>query len=161
MNAMKKVVAGAVLSLGFLFSTAARAMPIPQFDKLTHKQQGAYDFFLIDSAANILADQGDTAGAAKVRDLLEIKPGQPVKPAMIQLVENTNAMRAYNQQHANDPGFKPFEVEHALSLVLKNNGIFLPPSKLLQVSQNWKPADAAGSVTAQNAVPALPGPHGP
>jgi hypothetical protein len=138
MNAMKKVVAGAVLTLGFLFSTAARAMPIPQFDQL--KSRGDYTVFLIESAANILAAQGDAAGAARIRNLFENDPGQPAKPALVQFVENTNAMRAYNLQHAKDPGFKPFEVEHALSLALKNNGIFVPPSKLLQVSQNWKPS---------------------
>jgi hypothetical protein len=161
MKTINKYLAGVVLSASFLFSSAAKAMPIPQFDKMTHHQQGAYSVFLFESAANILAAQGDKAGAARVRELFENDPGQPAKPAVVQYVENTNGVRQLNQQHANDPNFKPFEVEHALALTLKQNGIIVPVSKLLQVSQTYKPSSAANSVSAQNDSPSQPTPSAP
>lgn len=161
MKTINKYLAGAVLSASFLFGSAARAMPIPQFDKMTHKQQGAYDVFLIESAANILAAQGDNAGAAKVRELFESDPGQPAKPALVQYVENTNAARKINEQNANDPNFKPIQVEQAMSLTLRNLGISVTAAKLLQVSQSWTPSNAANSVTARNDAPRQPTPSAP
>jgi len=161
MKTINKYLAGAVLSASFLFSSAARAMPIPQFDKMTEHQKGDYSVFLIESAADLLKASGDTAGADKVLALFMSHPGQPAKPALVQMVETVNAMRTHNQQNANDPNYKPFEVEHALSLTLKNNGIFVPPSKLLQVSQTWKPSNAANSVTARNDAPRQPTPSAP
>jgi hypothetical protein len=140
MKGISNSLAVVVLSGVVLFSSAVQAMPIAQFDKLTHKQQGEYAVFLIESAANILSSQGDTAGAAKIRDLFENSQGQSVKPALVQFVENTNAARNINQQNAGDPNFKPIQVEQALSLTLRNLGISVPASKLLQVSQTWKPS---------------------
>jgi hypothetical protein len=62
-----KYLAGAVLSASFLFSSAAQAMEIPQFDKMTHEQQGAFAVFLIESAANILKSQGDSRRGQSAR----------------------------------------------------------------------------------------------
>lgn len=125
-------------------------MQIPQFDKMTHEQQGAFAVFLIESAANILAAQGDTAGAARVRDVFESHPGQPEKPALNQFFRNLNGIRKLNQQYAKNTNFKPFEVEYALALTLKQNGIIVPVSKLLLASQSYKPS---GSAAAQRGKP--------
>jgi hypothetical protein len=148
MKGIQKFMASAVLSAGFLMASSAQAMPIPQFDKMAKGERGDYTVFLIEGAANILASQGDTAGATKIRDLLENDPGQPAKPALRQFVENLNGVRQVNQQHAADPAFKPFEVEHALALTLKQHGIIVPVSKLLLASQSYHPAKSPGSLSA-------------
>jgi hypothetical protein len=158
MKGLKGFIAGTVLSASFLMAGSAQAMPIPQYDAMTASQKGAYDVFLIEGAANYLASQGDNAGAAKVRGLLEIDPGQATKPAMQQFIANINGTRQLNQQHASDPGFKPFEVEHALALTLKQNGIVVPVSKLLQVGQTYKPSQPSGALTARNTAPQAPAP---
>lgn len=157
MRGIKGLIAGAALSASFLMAGAAQAMPIPQFDNMAGPQRGEYTVFLIENAANILAKNGDTAGAAKVRDLFESDPGQPAKPGLVQFGENLSGIRQLNQQHAADPGFKPFEVEHALALTLKQNGIVVPVSALLLASQDYKP----GQPTSSNLASGGAGPQGP
>jgi hypothetical protein len=149
MGHIKEFLAGAILSAIVLFSSAAQAMPIPQFDKMTDSQAGDYTVFLIESAANILAGQGDSAGAGRVRDLFESHPGQPEKPALNQFFRNLNGVRQLNQQHSSDPTFKPFEVEHALALTLKQNGIIVRVSELLAVSKTYKPSPPSTSLAPQ------------
>lgn len=159
MHGIKKLLATAVLSASFLFSGAAQAMPIPQFDKMTQDQKGDFTVFLLKGAYNILTAQGKTADAEKVIELFEVKDGKPAPPAIQQLVENLNAARKINQQNAADPTFKPFEVEHALSLTLKENGVIVPVSKLLLVGQEYKPSPQSGvPPLARKASPA-PGSH--
>jgi hypothetical protein len=138
MRGINRFLAGALLSASFLVSSAAQAMPIPQFDKLTVNQRADFTVFLIKCAHDILAAEGKTADAEKVIDLFDRKSGRP-SPHLAEFVENVNGVRKLNQENASDPKFKPFEVEHALSLTLRNNGIFVPVSKLLLASHDYKP----------------------
>jgi hypothetical protein len=135
----------AILAVSFVLLQwgAARAMTTQHFDQLSGKQRGEYAVFLIESAAKLLATQGNQADAARVRDLFESEPGQGAKPALQQFMSNIKGVGQLNQQHAGDPNFKPYEVEHALALTLKQNGIIVPVSKLLQAGLGYKPANAS------------------
>ena len=157
MRGLKHYIGGLVLSATFLLASgAAQAMPIPQFDKLTNDQKTDYTGFMIRSAYDLLVSEGRAADAEKVIALFERKAGQGPSPHVAELVENVNGVRELNKQHANDPKYKPFEVDHAFVLTLKNNGIFVPVSKLLLVTQTYQPPAPSGALSAQTLTPPSP-----
>jgi hypothetical protein len=144
MRGMKRFVAGVVLSASFLMADGVRAMPLPQFDQMTTNQKGDYTEFLIRMTMDIFNAQGDTADAQKVLSLF----GQ--QAVISQYVENVNAVRKVNRDNAGDPTFKPFEIEHAFCLTLKENKIILPVSKLLIATKDYKPAPPSGNAAGKS-----------
>lgn len=147
MRGREKRLAGAILSVGLLMARGVQAMPLTQYDQMTTNQKGDYTEFLIRMTMDIFNAQGDTADAQKVLSLF----GQ--QPVISQYVENVNAVRKVDQDNAGDSTFKPFEVEHAFCLTLKENGVILPVSKLLIATKDYKPSPSSASAAAKSPTP--------
>jgi hypothetical protein len=137
--------AGSVLSVAVFFSTAAQAMEISQFDKMVKHDQGGYAGLLVQGTLNILKAR-NPQDAQKFYDLFSADaPGQKASNGIVQFKENLEICRQINKDNGNDPNKKPLEVEDALWLTLKNNGIIVPIEQLLEIGKDFKPSAAAGS----------------
>jgi hypothetical protein len=60
MQGIKKYLASTVLSAALLFTGAANAMQIPQYDKMAQSDKADYQVLLVDGAANALMDMAST-----------------------------------------------------------------------------------------------------
>jgi hypothetical protein len=120
----------------------ASAMPIAQFDKIDRNDKSDYVTLLVQGAAKGLADHGQTDQAKKVMDLFR---DPSVRGGAHQFAQNLQAARELNAQNATDPNNKqpPYEVENALAVTLKQNGIVVPVSFLLSFNKDFKPSSHA------------------
>ena len=66
MNRFSKSLAATFLSAAMLFSSAAQAMEIQQFDKMAQDDQAEYVSALIQDAEKVLTDEGRADQAAQV-----------------------------------------------------------------------------------------------
>jgi hypothetical protein len=120
----------ALAVLALMFPTFARAMPIPQFDKMAKPDRTEYVVDLIYGAADGLKQHGHADIAEKLLNLFDKGDGSA------DFSKNLTALRtapAPNNQ-------APFEVEDAFSLTLKNNGIAVPLKFLLSVNKDFQPS---------------------
>ena len=142
-----KLYRAVVLSTAILFSSAAQAMPVPQFDKMDKGDQGTYVTLLVIGAKNALEAHGSPDQANKLVALF--KDSGP-NNGFVQFVNNLQKIRTLNARNAEDPNNKqaPFEVEHAFYLTLKDNGITVPVSVLLAINKDFKPGQSTGGKSA-------------
>jgi hypothetical protein len=123
-----------------LFSSAATAMEIRQFDKMAVKDQDDYINDLIDGAEKVLTDKGRPDLAAQVEHLFTTKNnGDADVIGMVEFERNLAILRLDDVKHAaahpNDPRL---EVEDAMFATLDKNGIKLPDS-FFTVMKDFKP----------------------
>ena len=139
MQGIKKDLASTVLSAALLFTGAANAMQIPQFDKMAQSDKEGYSVLLVEGAADALDGHGKHEQSQKLIALFSDKGDNG---GFTQLEKNLQAMRIINARNAKDPNNKqaPYEVEHALFLTLKDNGIIIPVSVLLALGKDFKPS---------------------
>jgi DNA-binding NtrC family response regulator len=133
------------LTVGVLFTAlgltvAAPAMEISQFDTMTSNDRSDYTAYLMKSACDLLTSEGKATDAQKLWSLFEQTDGHRTSVVMVQFDKNLDIARQENQKHAGDPYKKPIDIEHAFALTLKENGIVVPASKLLLITQNYKPS---------------------
>jgi hypothetical protein len=66
-----------------------------------------------------------------------------------QLAMNMNAMNGLNNRNAINPNNRAhvYEVEDAMALTLKENGIIVPAGYLLAINQNFQPVGPPRPVT--------------
>lgn len=123
-----------------LFAGAAPAMEIAQFDKMATSDQGACIAWLIASAQKALQDDGRADLAAQVRKLFAVRnPGDTLSVGMQTLETNLAHARAVDAQtHAQDPQAERLDIEQALIVTLKWQGINLPKS-FRQAAARFKP----------------------
>ena len=109
---------------------AARAMEVAQFDRMAVADQGKYIALLIQGAQQVLVDKGRSDLAAQVRRLFTARhPGDTLSVGMLTFETNLAHERAVDAEtHARDPAAERLEVEQALIVTLKWNGIVLPES---------------------------------
>lgn len=131
-----RILAAGVLS-ALLFGSAAEAMQIPQYDRMDARDEGAFRAFLIRSAYNDLKARGQNDQAEKLLKLFEDKGANGGNK---QFDKNLDMVRALNQRNAGDPNYKGqvYEVEHAMALTLKQDGIVVAVSTLLASGQAFK-----------------------
>jgi hypothetical protein len=130
----------AIVATIALFAGAAPAMEIPQFDRMATSDQGAYIAFLIASAQQALKDERRDDLAAQVRKLFTVRhPGDTLSVGMQTLETNLAHARAVDAQtHAQDPQAERLDVEQALIVTLKWQGINLP-KRFRQATARFKP----------------------
>lgn len=140
MNGFNKSLAATFLSAAMLFTSAAQAMEIRQFDKMAGRDQSDYINALIDGAENVLTDEGRPDLAAQVEHLFATKdPGDADVIGMVEFERNLALARVFDAKRAeNDPNARRLEVEDAMIVTMRKNGIELPPS-FLTVASNFKP----------------------
>jgi hypothetical protein len=127
------------VALGWCGNTA-RAMEIQRFDKLAIPDQGDYIALLIAGAQKVLMDQGRDELAVQVRKLFTVRqPGATLSTGMLEFETNLAHARAVDADtHAHDRTAERLDVEQALIVTLKWNGIVLPKS-FMQVGEHFKP----------------------
>ena len=148
MPGIKKYLAGAVLSAALFFTTAANAMPIPRFDKMAQSDKNDYRASLVEGAAKALNAHGDAQQAQK---LFALFTDQGENGGARQLAKNMEIFRELNKENAANPNNKEpvYEVEHALALTLKDNGIVVPVDVLLTLGKDFKPKSPPSEKTKQ------------
>lgn len=151
MKNIKKYLSAILLSVSMLFASLAPAMQIQQFDKMSDRDQGDYIAQLVIGAQKLLKDQGQADLAEKVRSLFTTKDqGDQISIGMAEFELNLARARVADAKRIkNDPTARRLEVEDAMIVTLRKNGIELPPS-FLTVASNFKPASSSSGGTARN-----------
>ena len=138
---MKRVaVRAAILSAAWIFSGAAQAMPIQQFDKMADRDQDEYVATLVVGAQKVLREDGKTDLAEQVHVLFTKKdPQGEASTGMLQFdLLLDRARLADLERLKKDPKATRLEVEHAMILTLQKNNIALPQS-FMHVADQFKP----------------------
>ena len=143
---MKKYLTGTVLSAALLFTGAANAMQIPQYDKMAQSDKKDYQVLLIEGTEDALDVYSNHEQSKKLITLFLDKSDNG---GFYQMAKNLQALRIINARNAKDPNNKqpPYEVEHALALTLKDNGIPVPIRVLLMLGKNFKPKSPSSGNT--------------
>jgi hypothetical protein len=128
------------LSAAMLFSSAAQAMEIQQFDKMSQDDQAEYVSDLIQGAEKVLTDEGKPDQAAQVSHLFTTNPpDSKISIGMNDFMLTLAKARVTDAKNVEkDPHAQRIEVEDAMALTLKNNGIELPDS-FFTINRGFKP----------------------
>ena len=135
MNGLNKFLAATVL-----FTSAAQAMEIRQFDKMADRDQGEYIELLEQGAEQVLIDEGRTDLQQKVHHLFTTTLGHDeMVLGMVEFERNLALLRVDDAKNAQkNPKDPRIEVEDVMFLTLQKNGIKLPDS-FFTVMKNFKP----------------------
>jgi hypothetical protein len=155
MNGLKKFLVAAFMSAALLLPNMVQAMEIQQFDKMALQDQNEYVGELIAGAQKVLIDEGRSDLAAQVQKLFTEKPGNDqISLGLNEFESNLDRARVFDARRAEeDPGARRLEVEDAMIVTLRKNGIELPPA-FLTVASTFKPqypprSDQAGPAPQQ------------
>ena len=140
MNRFNKFLVAAFMSAAMLLPSMVQAMEIRQFDKMADQDQGDYIQVLVDGAQKVLIDVGRRDLAAKADQLFsEIHHGDTMPLGMIEFEDNLARARVADAKRViKDPNARRLEVEDAMIVTMRKNGIELPPS-FLAVASNFHP----------------------
>jgi len=136
-----------LLLLGALGSGCARAISFHDFIRMNDDDDASYVTAMVEGAAKMLRANGHPDQAAK---LVAFFKDSSKQGGVNQLAMNMKAMNALNNRNAINPNNRApvYEVEDAMELTLKDNGIIVPASYLLALNQNFQPVGPPRSVTA-------------
>jgi len=128
------------LSAAMLFSSAAQAMEIRQFDKMAQDDQAQYVSDLIQGAEKVLTDEDKSDLAAQVSHLFTTNaPGAHISIGMAEFMRNLARLRVADVDNAQkNPKDPRVEVEDAMFVTLQKNHIDLPDS-FFTVAKDFKP----------------------
>jgi hypothetical protein len=140
MNGLNKFLAATFLSTAMLFSGVVQAMQIQQFDKMAQDDRADYVSALIQGAEKVLTTDGRAGDAAKVSKLFTTNaPDGNVSIGMSDfMVDLAKARLADAKRAGQDPSARRLEVEDAMFVTLKKNGIQLPDS-FFTIASNFNP----------------------
>ena len=130
----------------FLAARPACAMSFPQFDAMSAQDRVAYMNFLVDAAQKTFVDEGHTEIAARIYQLFnEVHPGDNLSLGDIEFQKNLDNARVSDaERYAQDHKVQRIQVEAALAVTLKKNGIEMTPDffrGLMQIASTFKPKD--------------------
>lgn len=140
MSGLNKYLMAKFLSAAMLFTGAAQAMEIRQFDKMADQDQSDYIGDLIVGAEKVLTDEGKPDLAAQVKYLFTTEnKGDADTIGMVEFERNLVLARVADAKQAEkDPNAQRVEVEDAMAVTLQANHIELPDS-FFTVASNFKP----------------------
>src|SRR5512141_1470461 len=140
MNRFTVFLAVTILSTATPFAGTAQAMEIRRFDKMAIEDQKEYVGGLVDGAQKVLTDAGHADLAEKVGTLFTTKPrDSDVSIGLSQFTANLALVRVSDLKRLEqDPNAARLEVEHAMIMTLKHDGIVLPKS-FMHVMDGFKP----------------------
>jgi hypothetical protein len=123
-----------------LAASSAEAMEIKQFDKMASEDKGEYVSLLVGGAERVLKGEGRADLAAKVEEIFtETLPGDQITVGMGEFQRNLARAGVTDAKNvAKDPNAQRLEVEDAMAVTLKKNGIDLPQS-FFTVNSNFHP----------------------
>ena len=137
---MTKHLIATFLSAAVLFTNAARAMEIRQYDKMAKPDQHNYVADLIIGAQKILIDEGRSDLAAQVDKLFTYTPaGDEIPIGYVEFSRNLDRLRLADAENAQkNPKDPRVEVEDAMFDTLHKNHIELPES-FFTLMKDFKP----------------------
>ena len=137
---MQAPIFASIFSAVLLLSATAQAMEIRQFDKMAKADQDEYVADLVLGAQKALRGANQSDKATQVRNLfVVIRPGDQISDGMAEFeIILAKTRLADAQRREKDPKVRPLEVEDAMAITLKRNGIKLPDS-FLTVNANFRP----------------------
>ena len=142
MNGFKTFLTATFLSAAMLFSTAAQAMEIRQFDKMADQDQSDYIGDLIrQGAEKVLTDEGRSGSCCTGQASFYYKnpPGDADTLGMVEFETNLALARVNDAKHAAEhPNDPRLEVEDAMFVTLEQNHIELPDA-FFTVASNFHP----------------------
>ena len=140
MNRFNAMLASTFLSATLLAACAAQAMEIQKFDKMASEDKGEYVSLLVGGAERVLKDEGRADLAAKVEQFFTTtEPGDQHTLGMVEFQLNLARAGVTDAKNvARDPQAQRLEVEDAMAVTLKKNGIDLPQS-FFTVNSNFRP----------------------
>ena len=108
-----------------------------QFDKMSVEDRSQFTAFLVKGAYEWLIASGRPADVEKLTEFFE---DGSKKGGTAQFKKNLQVVRVVNRINAENRSNKqrPYEVEDAFSLNLKNAGFNLPVDSLLRITKNFK-----------------------
>jgi hypothetical protein len=124
--------------LALVCANNARAMAILDFARMNLDDQATYVSSLVEGSAKMLRAQGHPDQAQKAIDLFKNSTRQG---GVNQLAMNLKTMAQTNNLHATNPNNRipDFEVEDAMQLTLRDNGIIVPASYLKAITRDFHP----------------------
>jgi hypothetical protein len=130
----------ALITLVVAISSSAFALEIWKFDQMSDQDQGEYIAELIVGAQKVLNDDRKPEFAEQVHKLFNTKdPEGNMSIGMTQFeIVLAKARLADLQRTKKAPGARRLEVEDAMIVALRKNGIELPTS-FLTVAKDFKP----------------------
>lgn len=137
MNPKAFLVAG-ILFLAIACSGNARAMAILDFIKLNDDDASTYITALVEGSAKMLRANGHPDQARKAVALFK-DPGKT--GGVNQLALNLRMLNSQNNRNAINPNNRAhvFDVEDAMALTLRDNGIIVPVSYLEPINKDFRP----------------------
>ncbi len=117
----------------------ASAISIYLFAKMKNSDRATYIDTMVEGAAKMLKDQRHADQSQKVLDLFgDASPNGGVNQFVIKLKD----VDAENRRNAINPNNrKPvLQVEDAMALMLKDHGVIVPVSYLIDLNKNFMPA---------------------
>jgi hypothetical protein len=138
MKRLKQLLTIAGLSAALMFATPVGAMQIPDYDRMSGRDQTDFINFLVDGSYKILSSEGKTNQAQK---LLKLFTDKGKKGGFAQLEKNLAIIRQGNDKNAQDPEHKdaPFDVEAVMALTMDNNGISVMTKIVREIGKGFKP----------------------
>ncbi len=129
----------ALISLAPFMMVPARALSLEDFARLSTDDKAGYVALLVEASAQRLKTQGQPDLAGKVVALFN-DPGR--NGGVAQLAANLKMINAQNNRNATNPNNRApvLQVEDAVSLTLKDNGILVPTSFLLTAGGDFHPS---------------------
>jgi hypothetical protein len=123
-----------------LASPTAQAMQIQFFDHMAAQDRQDYMNLMMTGAEKVLMEAGRQSDAAKVHQLFnEIRQGDALPLGEAAFEGNLDHARVFDaQRHLNDPSARRLEVEDAMVVTLKKNGMALPDG-FFSIGSNFKP----------------------
>ena len=137
---MQAPIFASIFSAVLLLSATVQAMEIRQFDKMAKADQDEYVADLVLGAQKALRGANQSDKATQVRNLfVVIRPGDQISDGMAEFeIILAKTRLADAQRREKDPKVRPLEVEDAMAITLKRNGIKLPDS-FFTVNANFRP----------------------
>jgi hypothetical protein len=120
-----KVLAATVLSATLLAASAAQAMEIQQYDKMSNNDESEYVGLLVGGAEQAFKDEGRADLAAQVDHLFTTTdPGDAHTIGVVEFQLNLGRARVADEMNVEkNPSAHRLEVEDAMLVTLKKNNI--------------------------------------
>ena len=137
---MRAPIFATIFSAVLLISAAAQAMEIQKFDRMAAQDQGDYIVVLIEGAQKVLIASGKKDLARKVHVLFtRTLPGDDAPVGVVMFESNLARARLADLRNLQkNPHAPRLEVEDAMAVTLKKNGIELPTS-FYTVASGFRP----------------------
>ena len=145
MNLTSKLIAASILLLPFTVGSA-KAMSINDFAAMNNDDDAAYVALLVEAAAHMFKANGQPDQAAKVIAFFK-DPGN--NGGVHQLAIYLKMKNAQNEKNATNPNNRApeYQVEDALELAFKEDGLIVPAKFLLASGEDFHPSGPPRAIT--------------